>query len=57
MPEPDRYQYTIDLNDWVDAEDDAIQMRPPTHEDSEELAELMLDAYRNTIDYEDETIV
>ncbi len=57
MPEPDRYQYTIDLNDWVDAEDDTIQMRPPTHEDSEVLAELMLDAYRDTIDYDDETMV
>lgn len=32
-------------------------MRSPTHKDSETLAELMLDAYRDTIDYDDETIL
>jgi uncharacterized protein (DUF952 family) len=57
LAETTRHHYTINLNDWVDAEDDTIQMRPPTHEDSEVLAELMLDAYRDTIDYDDETIV
>jgi uncharacterized protein (DUF952 family) len=58
MPEPNRYQYTIDLDDWVDAEPHGIvQFRAPSREDAGELALHMLDAYRNTIDYEDETIV
>ena len=57
MSKATRHHYTINLKDWVDAEDDTIQMRPPKHEDSEVLAELMLDAYRDTIDYDDETMV
>lgn len=32
-------------------------LRPPTHADRDRLAELMLDAYRGTIDYEGETLV
>lgn len=57
MSKATRHHYTINLNDWVDAEDDTIQMRPPTHEDSEVLAKLMLDAYPDSIDYDDETMV
>ncbi|MEE8375444.1 MAG: GNAT family N-acetyltransferase [Acidimicrobiia bacterium] len=58
MPEPNRYQYTIDLNDWVDVDPHGIvQFRAPSREDAGELALLMLDAYRNTIDYDGETIV
>ncbi len=34
-----------------------LPVRPPTSADRDRLAELMLDAYRGTIDYEGETLV
>lgn len=57
MSKATRHHYTIDLSQWIDGDDPSIRMRPPTQKDTEALADLMLDAYRGTIDYNDETIV
>lgn len=53
-----RHHYTIDLGDWVDADDTPnLELRPVAPGDSEALARLMLAAYRGTIDFEgDETV-
>lgn len=59
MPEPSRHHYVVDLSDapgsdpWLDFE---VDLRPPTESDRDELAVLMLEAYRGTIDYEGETL-
>jgi GNAT superfamily N-acetyltransferase len=53
-----RRGYRIDLSVLPAVEGDASgPMRSPGPEDLEALAELMLEAYRGTIDYEGETIV
>ncbi len=53
-----KVQYVIDL-DKVEAGDAALSdytVRPVTPFDIEILAKLMLDAYRDTVDYEQETL-
>lgn len=52
-----RHHYTIDLTAWVDAAPgEELDFRSPSHDDAEALAKLMLEAYRDTIDYDNQTI-
>lgn len=54
---PARYEYGRTLGDDPRAADDSFPgMRRPASSDAEGLAELMLDAYRGTIDYDGETL-
>ncbi|MGH3079165.1 MAG: GNAT family N-acetyltransferase [Gaiellaceae bacterium] len=52
-----RHEYVRALDDLVASAPDDPAVRHPTPDDAESLAELMLDAYLHTIDYEGETIV
>ncbi len=54
-----RSEYVLDLPDTLPVGPlrAGVELRPPEHGDAEALAQLMLDAYRGTIDYEGETIV
>lgn len=52
-----KIRYEIDLTRLATAvPDDEEGVRPVTEADAADLASLMLDAYRNTIDYEDEDL-
>jgi len=50
------YQLKLDKTDAIPAAVDGISWRNPSAEDKQILAELMLDAYRGTIDFDDETL-
>jgi hypothetical protein len=57
---PERFEYALDLQSWEMPADNAapagLSLRTPEIGDLHPLAELMLEAYRGTIDYEGETI-
>lgn len=59
MPERIKHHYVIELGEdplaspWLDFE---VELRTPQKGDLADLAELMLDAYRGTIDYDGESI-
>lgn len=59
MPEPIKHHYVVELDDdpaadpWLDFE---VELRKPHKGDIAELGDLMLDAYRGTIDYDGESI-
>lgn len=59
MTETRRHHYVVELDGpkgadpWLDFE---VSLRTPSRTDIEELAELMLEAYLGTIDYEGETV-
>lgn len=52
-----RHEYFVELDAMPPAPllPAAVTVRIPSTEDADALAELMLDAYRSTIDYDDET--
>ena len=52
-----RHEYVLALDDSLARPADDPAVRHPTSDDAEALAELMLDAYLHTIDYEGETVV
>ncbi len=58
---PQRHEYVLQLGGWKSPRFDRLQpgmrMRPVEPADLHALAELMLEAYRGTIDYEGETDV
>ena len=58
---PIHHQYFLDLADFDqqlgDAASSHLQLRAPQTSDTDAMAELMLEAYRGTIDYEGETLV
>jgi len=57
MDWPPKLQYVMDLTQPVDvATAPGVVIRRVAEEDTQELAELMLDAYVGTIDYEDESL-
>jgi hypothetical protein len=55
-----RFEYRLDLNEFKpvpnQAQDLALILRQPAPPDSQALAELMLDSYRGTVDYDGETL-
>ena len=54
-----RYEYVVERRDYRPsgrALPEGFDIRPPTNEDRSELAELMMDAYVGTIDYDGETL-
>jgi RimJ/RimL family protein N-acetyltransferase len=54
-----RHGYVVDLGRLIGADpilEDPITLRRPTLEDRDDLARLMLDAYRGTIDYDGEDL-
>lgn len=59
MPEPTKHHYVIELGDppgadpWLDFK---VELKVPSKADVDDLAQLMLDAYRGTIDYDGESI-
>jgi RimJ/RimL family protein N-acetyltransferase len=57
---PRRFEYFLDLSDFDPCSPSAtlpdLQLRAAQLTDTQVLAELMLDAYRGTIDYDDETL-
>jgi len=57
---PTRNEYILDLALWHPRTDKGLgveaELKPVTDSDVEALADLMLDAYRGTIDYDDEGI-
>jgi RimJ/RimL family protein N-acetyltransferase len=57
---PERFEYVLDLQRWTKPTDKTtlagLSLRTPEISDLRALAELMLEAYRGTIDYEGETI-
>jgi RimJ/RimL family protein N-acetyltransferase len=57
---PKRFEYSLDLSDFDQCSSSMIlpdlQLRAAQPTDTQALAELMLDAYRGTIDYDDETL-
>jgi RimJ/RimL family protein N-acetyltransferase len=57
---PKRFEYFLDLSDSdrcrSSTTEPDLRLRPAQPTDSQVLAELMLDAYRGTIDYNDETL-
>jgi hypothetical protein len=59
-PMRERFEYVLNLQGWNKPVDKAtlagLSLRTPKINDQRALAELMLEAYRNTIDYEGETI-
>jgi predicted GNAT family acetyltransferase len=58
MAERNKIRYEIDLRSWSSVSPDAgMVTRTLGHEDRDDLAHLILDAYRGTIDYEGETLV
>jgi RimJ/RimL family protein N-acetyltransferase len=60
MAEVPRHQYVVELSRLEGADpvlEDPVTLRRPTHGDHEDLAELMLEAYRGTIDYDGEDLV
>lgn len=56
----ERFEYVLNLQGWKNPVDKTLPaglaLRTPEIADQRALAELMLEAYRNTIDYEGETI-
>jgi RimJ/RimL family protein N-acetyltransferase len=56
----ERFEYVLDLQAWMHPLDNAppagLFLRPPEISDQRALAALMLEAYRDTIDYEGETM-
>jgi L-amino acid N-acyltransferase YncA len=54
-----RYEYTLRLSDFVPLDasgiDNELELRPIQEADAPSLAEVILDAYRGTIDYDGET--
>jgi len=52
----ERFQYALDIDDTVLSGSADASFRHPQPTDLEQLAELMLDAYIGTIDYEGETL-
>ena len=57
---PIHHQYFLDLADFDQRREDAasshLPLRAPQTSDTDAMAELMLEAYRGTIDYEGETL-
>jgi hypothetical protein len=57
---PERFEYVVDLQSWTmppaKPAPAGLSLRTPEIKDMRALAELMLEAYRGTIDYEGETI-
>jgi RimJ/RimL family protein N-acetyltransferase len=57
---PKRFVYSLDLPDFDQCSSSVtlpdLQLRAAQPTDTQALAELMLDAYRGTIDYDDETL-
>lgn len=57
---PKRFEYFLDLSDFDPCSSSRsvpdLQLRAAQLTDTQVLAELMLDAYRGTIDYDDETL-
>lgn len=59
MSDPVKHHYVIELGDspgatpWLDFE---VDLRLATTADTDDLTELMLDAYRGTVDYDDESL-
>ena len=57
----ERFEYVLKLKGWNKPADKTmsagLSLRTPENGDRCALAELMLESYRNTIDYEDETII
>ncbi len=55
-----RHQYRLELPSYIPAGNpslpDKLVVRSPSKNDLDTLADLMLDAYRGTIDYDDETL-
>jgi RimJ/RimL family protein N-acetyltransferase len=55
-----RFEYRLDLNEFKPVsnqiQDLALILRQPAPPDSQALAELMLDSYRGTVDYDGETL-
>jgi L-amino acid N-acyltransferase YncA len=55
-----RYEYTLQLPDFPPTNasrvDDALELRPVQAADAPAIADLMIDAYRGTIDYDGETL-
>jgi RimJ/RimL family protein N-acetyltransferase len=56
----ERHEYSLELSATAvnipPAVPAAIELRPPGPADARPLAELMIEAYRGTIDYDDETV-
>lgn len=57
MGQPNKIRYEIDLAQRGTSTKGAFRTRNLTGSDRDELANLILDAYRGTIDYEGETLV
>jgi RimJ/RimL family protein N-acetyltransferase len=57
---PNRFEYFLDLSDFDPCSSSMtvpdLQLRAAQPTDAQALAELMLDAYRGTIDYDDKTL-
>lgn len=55
-----RYEYALRLPDFAPSKaslgDDALELRPVQAADAPAIADLMIDAYRGTIDYDGETL-
>lgn len=53
-----RHEYVLDCNTFSDTQGEVldVEIRPPKDEDFGAVAELMLDAYRGTIDYDGEDL-
>ena len=55
-----RYEYALQLPDFAPSKasrvDDELELRPVKIADAPAIADLMIDAYRGTIDYDDETL-
>jgi hypothetical protein len=53
-----RHRYLIDLDGWIISGTDPArgEIRPPALDDADGLAQLMLDAYVGTIDYDGENL-
>ena len=56
MPGPRRFQYQLSLTSEVADAQPGLRCLPPRPDDAERLADLMLDAYRGTIDDDGETL-
>jgi RimJ/RimL family protein N-acetyltransferase len=56
-----RREYFLQFNTWVQPLSNSLPagicVRTPTHEDRPPLAELMLESYRDTIDFDGETLL
>ena len=55
-----RYEYALQLPDFAPSKasrvDDELELRPVKIADAPAIADLMIDAYRGAIDYDDETL-